>query len=72
MDMQALQLHPDFGGVVIEESQHIVFAGVVTVDGALGDDTGVACAEDDDVFAGADRIHRFQIIHLESKSVYQQ
>ncbi len=70
--MQTFQLHPDLGGIVVEESQHIVFAGVVTVDGALGDDTGVACTEYNDVFAGADRIHRFQIIHLESKSVNQQ
>ena len=69
---QRLQLHSDFVLILVKESQHIVFGGVVAVDGALGGDTRRARAENNDVLAPLGGVHRLQIIKFEGETVEYQ
>ncbi len=69
---QRFQLHPDFVLILVEEGQHIVFGGVVAVDGALGGDTRRARAKNDDVLAPLGGVHRLQIIKFEGETVEYQ
>ena len=66
---QTLQLHSDFVVVLVKKGEHVVFGGIVAVDGALGGHAGGTGTEDDNVLPPLGRVHRLQIVKFEGETV---